>query len=90
MQGPWVAGSAPGVITGYLFSSPAWQRQEEPLVIAPNTAAARIRATAKHLMDIDFQFGGGYVLSGAVVILAGAGGSGAAEVAPEGHTCWRL
>jgi tetratricopeptide (TPR) repeat protein len=61
MQARWAAGSAPGVIAGYLFASPTWQYQEEPLVFAPSTAAARIRATAKHLMDIDFQFGGGYV-----------------------------
>jgi hypothetical protein len=61
MQARWAAGSAPGVIAGYLFASPTWQYQEEPLVCAPSTAAARIRATAKHLMDIDFQFGGGYV-----------------------------
>ena len=60
-QGRWATGSVPGVITGYLFSSPTWQHQEQPLLIAPRTAAARIRATAKHLMDIDFQFGGGYV-----------------------------
>jgi tetratricopeptide (TPR) repeat protein/transcriptional regulator with XRE-family HTH domain len=60
-QGRWVPGSTPSVIADYLFASPAWQHQEEPLILAPNTAAARIRATAKHLMDIDFQFGGGYV-----------------------------
>jgi hypothetical protein len=60
-QASWLPGTAPSVITGYLFSSPMWHDQEEPLLSAANTAAARIRETAKHLMDIDFQFGGGYV-----------------------------
>jgi DNA-binding transcriptional regulator YiaG len=59
-QASWLSGTAPSVITGYLFSSPAWHH-EESLTAAPNTAAVRIRAMAKHLMDIDFQFGGGYV-----------------------------
>ena len=57
----WLSGTAPTVITGYLFSLPTWQRDSEPLVAAPSTAAAQIRAVAQHLMDIDFQFGGGYV-----------------------------
>jgi tetratricopeptide (TPR) repeat protein len=60
-QASWRSGAAPGVITGYLFSLPTWQEQEQSLIVAPNTAAARIREVAKHLMDIDFQFGGGYV-----------------------------
>jgi hypothetical protein len=59
-QADWLPGTAPGVITGYLFSSPAWP-QGEPLAAAPSTAAGRIRATVQHLMDMDFQFGGGYV-----------------------------
>jgi tetratricopeptide (TPR) repeat protein len=57
----WVSGTAPSVITGYLFSLPTWHREEEALSATPSTAAARIRAVAHHLMDIDFQFGGGYV-----------------------------
>jgi hypothetical protein len=48
------------VITGYLFSSPAWHH-EVPVTGAMGTAATRICAVAQHLMDIDFQFGGGYV-----------------------------
>jgi hypothetical protein len=59
-QAGWLAGTAPGVITGYLFSSLAWHRGE-PLAAAPSTAAERIRATVQHLMDMDLQFGGGYV-----------------------------
>src|SRR5450756_236124 len=60
-QAGWLTGTAPSVITGYLFSSPTWQHEEVPLAVAANTAAGRIRAVAKHLMDIDFQFGSGYV-----------------------------
>jgi transcriptional regulator with XRE-family HTH domain len=60
IQAGWLPGTAPGVITGYLFSSPIWHH-EESLTAAPNTVAKRIRAVVRHLMDIDFQFGGGYV-----------------------------
>ena len=60
-QAGWVSETAPSVITGYLFSSPTWQREEEPLAAATNIAAARIRTVAQQLMDLDFQFGGGYV-----------------------------
>ena len=60
-QATWVSETAPSVITGYLFSSPTWQREEEPLAAATNIAATRIRTVAQHLMDLDFQFGGGYV-----------------------------
>jgi hypothetical protein len=59
-QAGWLSGAAPGVITGYLFASPVWQREDEPLAASASTAASRIRATASHLMDIDFQFGGGH------------------------------
>lgn len=57
----WLSGTAPTVITGYLFSMPTWHHEREPLTAIPSTAAARIRAVARHLMDIDFQFGGGHV-----------------------------
>ena len=60
-QASWLPGMAPNVITGYLFSSPTWHDEERSLIAAANTAAARIREVAKHLMDIDFKFGGGYV-----------------------------
>jgi tetratricopeptide (TPR) repeat protein len=59
-QAGWLSATVPGVITGYLFSSPAWHH-EVPLTGTAGTAATRIRAVAQHLMDIDFQFGGGYV-----------------------------
>jgi hypothetical protein len=60
-QASWLSGTAPGIITDYLFLSPAWHHDGEPLTHAPNTAATQIRVVAQHLMDIDFQFGGGYV-----------------------------
>ena len=60
-QAGWLSGTASSVITGYLFSSPTWHHEQAPLTATPNTAAARIRSVAQHLMDIDFQFGGGYV-----------------------------
>jgi hypothetical protein len=60
VQAGWLSGTAPGVITGYLFAAPLWHH-EEPLAAAPNTAAERIRTVVGHLMDMDFQFGGGYV-----------------------------
>jgi len=60
VQASWASETAPSVITGYLFSSPTWPRDEEPLVAATNIAAVRIRAVAQHLMNLDFQYGGGY------------------------------
>jgi hypothetical protein len=60
-QASWLPGAAPGVITAYLFSSPTWRDQGQSLIVAPSGAAARIREVARHLMDIDFKFGGGYV-----------------------------
>jgi tetratricopeptide (TPR) repeat protein len=60
-QASWLPGTAPSVITGFLFSSAIWHYEKESLAASSNTAASRIRAVAKHLMDIDFQFGGGYV-----------------------------
>jgi tetratricopeptide (TPR) repeat protein len=60
-QASWLPEAAASAITGYLFSSPTWHREEESLTFAGDSTAARIRAVAQHLMDIDFQFGGGYV-----------------------------
>jgi tetratricopeptide (TPR) repeat protein len=57
----WLPDATPTVITGYLFSSPMWHVQDELLTVVASTAGARIRAVAQHLMDIDFQFGGGHV-----------------------------
>jgi len=59
-QASWIPGTPASVITDYLLSSSAWQREEEPPGVSANIAATRIRAISKHLIDIDFQFGGGY------------------------------
>jgi hypothetical protein len=56
----WGAQTAPSVITGYLFDRP--QRPDQPGAVggAGGDVAARIRATARYLMDLDFRFGGGH------------------------------
>ncbi|ACU35063.1 hypothetical protein [Actinosynnema mirum] len=54
----WTPAVTPKVITGYLFGD-ALQADEEIRTGAP--AAAAIRTTAAHLMDLDFRFGGGHV-----------------------------
>jgi len=59
-QASWIPGTPASVITGYLLSSSAWQREEEPRGASATIAATRIRTVSKHLIDIDFQFGGGY------------------------------
>lgn len=57
---PWSSEALPGLITGYLFgdgfSMPAAARSNgaDPL------DAAAIRMTTAHLMDLDFQLGGGH------------------------------
>lgn len=61
MRAGWVSETAPSVITGYLFSAPMWQTAEDSLVAANAAAAERIRAFTRHLMDLDFQYGGGHV-----------------------------
>ena len=61
MRSSWVSETAPSVITGYLFSSPMWQDVEGPLITANAAAAERIRAFTRHLMDLDFKYGGGHV-----------------------------
>ena len=61
MRSGWVSETAPSVITGYLFSSPMWQDVQGPLITANAAAAERIRAFTWHLMDLDFQYGGGHV-----------------------------
>ncbi len=61
MRSNWVSETAPGVITGYLFSSPTWHDGQGPLVTANAAAAERIRAFTRHLMDLDFKYGGGHV-----------------------------
>lgn len=61
MRSDWVSETAPSVITGYLFSSPTWQKGHGPLVIANSAVAERIRSFTRHLMDLDFRYGGGHV-----------------------------
>jgi hypothetical protein len=61
MRSDWVSETAPSVITGYLFSSPTWQDGQGSLIAANGAAAERIRAFTRHLMDLDFKFGGGHV-----------------------------
>lgn len=61
MRSNWVSETAPGVITGYLFSSPTWHDGQGPLITANVAAAERIRAFTQHLMDLDFKYGGGHV-----------------------------
>ena len=61
MRSSWVSETAPSVITGYLFSSPMWQDVQGPLITANAAAAERIRAFTRHLMDLDFKYGGGHV-----------------------------
>jgi len=61
MRSSWVSETAPSVITGYLFSSPTWRYGQGSLITADAAAAARIRVFTRHLMDLDFQYGGGHV-----------------------------
>ena len=61
MRSSWVSETAPSVITGYLFSSPTWQDGQGSLITANAAAAKRIRVFTRHLMDLDFQYGGGHV-----------------------------
>jgi hypothetical protein len=57
----WVGQTAPSVITGYLFADPLRVDQPGPSSGSGAEIAARIRATIRYLMDLDFQFGGGHV-----------------------------
>lgn len=56
----WVSAAAPSVITGYLFAEPRRIEHVGPLAESGANIAARIRATIRYLMDLDFQFGGGH------------------------------
>ena len=57
----WIKTTVPGAIAGYLFSGIS--SGDAPDSDAHADAADRIRAVAKHLMDLDFQLGGGVVRS---------------------------
>jgi hypothetical protein len=61
MRASWVSDSAPGVITGYLFSSPVWRNGSISVDLAGSSIADRIREFTRHLADLDFQYGGGHV-----------------------------
>ncbi|GGM84569.1 hypothetical protein GCM10012275_64100 [Longimycelium tulufanense] len=60
MTSKWVPTTAPGVITGYLFSGRLASDEERPPTQSGVSVASRIRATIRHLTDLDFQFGGGH------------------------------
>lgn len=53
----WKNDAAPAAITGYLFDG---SDLPADLGVANGDAAAAIRATAAHLMDLDFRLGGGH------------------------------
>lgn len=57
----WVPDTAPSTITGYLFADPLRTDQAGPHADSGTDVAARIRATSRYMMDLDFQFGGGHV-----------------------------
>jgi transcriptional regulator with XRE-family HTH domain len=62
MQSQWSPSAASGLITGFLFgqglvATPA----NEDQLKRHGSPADIIRATASHLMDLDFRFGGGHV-----------------------------
>ncbi|OLF17409.1 hypothetical protein [Actinophytocola xanthii] len=56
----WVSEAAPRVITGYLFGEPHRIEYAATLDEAGRDIAARIRATVRYFMDLDFKFGGGH------------------------------
>jgi transcriptional regulator with XRE-family HTH domain len=61
MRSGWVPDTAPGVITGYLFSSPVWRDGSLSADSVGSSIADRIREFTRHLADLDFQYGGGHV-----------------------------
>jgi hypothetical protein len=61
MRASWVSDTAPGAITGYLFSSPVWQDGSLSIDHGGSSIADRIREFTRHLTDLDFQYGGGHV-----------------------------
>jgi hypothetical protein len=61
MRASWAPDAAPGIITGYLFSSPVWRDGSLSEDLAGSSIADRIRGFTRHLADLDFQYGGGHV-----------------------------
>ncbi|WP_181781042.1 hypothetical protein [Pseudonocardia pini] len=57
--GRWDSAAAPGVITGYLFGGSTLDTAS-PAAEAQQLDALTIRTTTTHLMDLDFQLGGGH------------------------------
>lgn len=58
-ESPWDPTTVPSVITGYLFAESNWE--ESPFMSGAYAGtAARIRATVRNLMQLDFQYGGGH------------------------------
>ena len=57
---PWVSSATASTITKYLFAHPHELGESENGLTGSCPAAEAIRATAAHLMDLDFQFGGGH------------------------------
>ncbi|MBB5958982.1 tetratricopeptide (TPR) repeat protein [Saccharothrix tamanrassetensis] len=62
LSATWNPASTSGAITGYLFGDRLQvAAADDPAMHSGATAAAAIRTTAAHLMDLDFKFGGGHV-----------------------------
>jgi hypothetical protein len=59
MKAEWDATTVPSAITGYLFADPGWH-DSTPASRAEVSIAVRIRATARNLTQLDFQYGGGH------------------------------
>ncbi|MEU7528604.1 hypothetical protein AB0A74_22930 [Saccharothrix sp. NPDC042600] len=58
----WNSSATSETITGYLFGDGLQVATAgDPAMRSGATAAAAIRSTAAHLMDLDFKFGGGHV-----------------------------
>ncbi|WP_204295316.1 hypothetical protein [Actinoplanes campanulatus] len=58
----WDPGAAASLITGYLFADSGWEDSSGDRFMGAGTAA-RIRATVRNLMQLDFQYGGGHTRS---------------------------
>lgn len=56
----WASITAPNVIAEYLFAEPRRIEYASSLAAASADIAARIRATIRCIMGLDFQFGGGH------------------------------